>query len=584
MKNWYTQTLTVMALTSTLLALPAVAENTGFSTSTFAGSGQCTLCHDNLNDIAGEDVSIVHDWGATMMANSAKDPFWRAKVASELQRNAALSDVINQKCSRCHAPMANHEALDVQNGSIELLGPSGVLDPAHPLNDAALNGVSCTLCHQISDDISLGTLSGFSGHYHVGGSRELYGPFDNVFAQPMINNVGYTPVFSAHVSESRYCATCHELSTPFVDADGNLLSTAPETEFPEQTPYSEWENSEFADDGNQPQSCQDCHMPRTTAAIANRPPAGSPNAPQPRGSFARHHFAGANSTMLTLLRENAAALDVNTAGLDTGIARARAMLQSAVGIEFESLEIVDNQLEAVVRLSNRSGHKTPTSFPSRRMWLHLRVTDSNDNVVFESGAVNADGSIIGADNDTNRQLVEPHHDLITDASQVQLYEAIMGDSDGNVTFTLLRAAQYLKDNRLTPRGFVKASVPSRVQVYGAAADDPNFDTGHDTVTYRVPVPAGEDLTVNVELNYQTIAHGFIQDLYADAALPEVQVFRSMYEAQPLKHERIAGLQQTLTATRPASQVPLPAAVVMLMFALTTFIGWHRIRNTKDSQF
>ena len=45
------------------------------------------MCHNGLNDQDGLDVSIETDWSSTMMANSTRDPFWRAKVRSELNRN-----------------------------------------------------------------------------------------------------------------------------------------------------------------------------------------------------------------------------------------------------------------------------------------------------------------------------------------------------------------------------------------------------------------------------------------------------------------------------------------------------------------
>ena len=42
-------------------------------------------------------------------------------------------------------------------------------------------------------------------------------------------------------------------------------------------------------------------------------------------------------------------------------------------------------LEVDVDVLNKSGHKLPTGFPSRRVWLHLRVLHGSD-VIFESGA------------------------------------------------------------------------------------------------------------------------------------------------------------------------------------------------------
>ena len=527
-----------------LFLLPhlTLAENTNFTTSHFSGSGNCATCHDGLTDTSGENVSIARDWGASMMANASKDPFWRAKVATELDRNAHLSTVINDTCSKCHAPMANYEITQVQGGEVTLFGADGVLNPNHALYDAAMNGVSCSLCHQISDDGSLGALNGFSGQYSINDSKTIYGQYSDIFGQPMINNTGYTPTYGAHISDSAVCATCHNVKTPYVDSNGEVLTSSPESAFPEQMPYTEWQNSSFDDAGSNPTSCQDCHMPKTTAKVSNRPRwLGT------KEGFAKHHLTGANTVMLTLLRDNAAALGVNAANLDLGINRARDMLQSAATVEIVSASVANGQLEARVRVQNNSGHKAPTSYPSRRMWLHFKVTDSSNNVVFESGEINADGVIVGADNDVNQGKFEPHHSLIESADQVQIYEAVMGDSDGAITYTLLRGAQYLKDNRLTPKGFDKSKVPADVAVHGLAANDPDFNLGSDEVTYSVPVAASGDLNVSVSLNYQTIAHGFLQDLYSASHLEQVRTFQAMYEAQELKHELVASAQTTVVS-------------------------------------
>ena len=533
-----------------VLSHATLAENTNFTTSHFSGSGNCATCHDGLTDTSGEDVSIVSDWGGSMMANAAKDPFWRAKVATELERNSHLAPLIKDKCTKCHAPMANYEITKVQGGEVALFGPDGVLNPNHALYDAAMNGVSCTLCHQITDDASLGTLDGFSGHYNINDTKTIYGQFSDIFGQPMVNNTGYTPVYSAHVSDSAICATCHNVKTPYVDEDGTLLTTTAESEFPEQMPYTEWQNSIFDDAGSNPTSCQDCHMPKTTAKVSNRPMwLGA------KAGFAKHHLVGANTVMLTMLKNNAAQLDVTSNNLDLSITRARDMLRSAASVEIVSASVTNGVLEAVVKVTNNSGHKTPTSYPSRRMWLNFTVVDSSGSTVFESGRINADGSIVAADNDLNQALVEPHYDLITSADEVQIYETIMGDSNGNATYTLLRAAQYLKDNRLTPKGFDKLNVPDDVAVFGQAANDADFNLGSDEITYRLPVTVSGDLDVTVNLNFQTIAHGYLQDLYRDDQLQQVQDFKVMYDAQSLKHEIIASAQTTVVSDVSGSTPP-----------------------------
>ena len=533
-----------------LFSLASYAENTSFKTTHFSGSGNCTSCHDGLTDTAGDDVSIVKDWGASMMANATKDPFWQAKVATELERNPNLSSVINDKCTQCHAPMANYEITRVQNSEVTLFGAGGILDPGHSLHDAAMNAVSCTACHQIEDDATLGTLEGFSGNYKINASKTIYGQYSNITGQPMISNTGYTPAYSAHISDSAMCATCHNLKTPYVDAQGNVLTTSPDTEFPEQMPYTEWQNSIFDDAGSNPQSCQDCHMPKTSSIVSTRP-----NGLGVKNDFAKHSLVGANTTMLTLLKNNATQLDVNSADMDTSISRAREMLQSSVSINIDSASVNNGVFEAEVSLSNNSGHKTPTGYPSRRMWLNFKVTDSNNNIVFESGRMNSDGSIVGADNDSDPAIFEPHYDLITSDDQVQIYEPVMADSDNQVTYTLLRGARYLKDNRLTPQGFNKLSVPSDVAVSGLAFNDDNFNQGSDEITYRFPVAVSGELTVSVSLNYQTIGYGFLQDLYQDSQLLQVQTFKTMFDAQSLKHEQITSAQTTVISDGGSNPSP-----------------------------
>lgn len=498
------------------------AANANFTSDHFSGSQNCAFCHNGLSDSQGNDVSIEQHWSGSMMANATRDPLWRAKVATEIKRNPHLTDVLNDKCTACHAPMANYEAKQ-DGATFNILGAGGLLDPANPYHDEAMEGVSCTLCHQITDDPTLGTLAGSSGHYNISESKVAYGQYTDPAINPMLNNTGYTPTYGAHMGESKVCATCHDLKTPFVDADGNLVSTTPETEFPEQMVYTEWEFSDYSQ-GAGKQSCADCHMSRIdNVKISNRP-----RRLAPRDNFAQHHMVGANTVMMNILKENQAELEVTSTNLDTSIANARAMLQTSAILEVTSASAQGGVLSVDVRVVNVSGHKLPTSYPSRRAHLHFTVRDDQGGVVFESGKLNADGSIVGANGDVDPYTFEPHYDVITSADQVQIYEPIMGNTDGGVTYTLLRGAQYLKDNRLTPAGFDKNSVPNDIAVFGAALTDADFNSGEDTVTYQVPVSNG-NYTVEVEFIYQTMQYGFLLDLFADDDQPEVADFKRMYE-------------------------------------------------------
>lgn len=508
---------------------PASSGNPAFTSEHFSGSNNCTMCHNNLRDENGQDASIETDWSSTMMANSARDPLWKAKVRSELNRNPHLADVINDKCTRCHAPMANFEAR--KKGEPVQILDGGFLSAGNARHNEAMNGVSCTVCHQIKNSPDLGTLSKFSGQYDIDGSKTIYGPYDDLFPNPMIMNTGYTPVYSEHTKSSKLCATCHNLKTPFVDEFGTVLSTTPESEFPEQMPYSEWEHSDFA--SATPRSCQQCHMSRVNGVpISNRP-----MWLQKRDDFALHEFVGGNKLMLDIFNNNKEQLGVLSNNFEETIQKTQEKLNNAATIQTVAQSLGNGALDFTLKINARTGHKLPSAYPSRRVVLHLTVKNAQGQVVFESGKINPNGSIEGVDADVDRTTFEPHYDLITSPDQVQVYEAIMGDSNGDVTYTLLRGAQYLKDNRLLPRGFDKATAPNDIKVVGEALNDPNFIGGSDEISYRISGLNGSTYTVEAELVHQPLAYSFAQDLFVEPDA-EVQDFKMMFNASNQKTSRI----------------------------------------------
>ena len=526
-------------------ALPVAINDANFTSTHFFGSGNCTSCHNDLTDAAANDVSIESDWSTSMMANATRDPFWRAKVASEIQRNPQLKEVLDDKCSRCHAPMANVEA-KFEGSSVELFG-NGFLNPQNPYYNHSADGVSCTACHQIEDNGKLGTLEGYSGKFSIvdlgtSAERTAFGQYTDPAINPMLNNTGFRPTNASHISSSEMCATCHNLKTPFIDSSGTVVSTTPESEFPEQMVYTEWENSSFAA-GITAQSCQDCHMPKTDGVkISTRPQTLAA-----RNNFSRHTMVGANTTMLDILSRNKEALAVTAKGFDTAITQSREMLKSAADIEVISQTLVNEELTVQLRINNRSGHKLPTSYPSRRVYIHFVVRDNTGAIVFESGKTNADGSIVAADADTDLSRYESHYDEITQQDQVQIYEAIIGNTDSNVTYTLLRAASYLKDNRIPPAGFDKNTVVNDIRVTGAAVSDSNFNSGSDLITYKVNIGAASanSISYSAELKYQSLAYGYVKDLFRDNTNPEVAKFEALYNSATIRSETINVINHTL---------------------------------------
>ena len=177
------------------------------------------------------------------------------------------------------------------------------------------------------------------------------------------------------------------------------------------------------------------------------------------------------------------------------------------------VDATPNGLAVDVHVQNLGGHKLPTAYPSRRAWLHFAVRDGNGLVVFESGALNPDGSIAGNDSDEDPLKFEPHYREITSSQQVEIYEPILKDSDGKVTTGLLHAVGYLKDNRLLPHGFDKATADKDIAVTGDAANDPEFTDTGSSVRYVVSIPtATAPLKVEVELWFQPIGFRWAHNL------------------------------------------------------------------------
>jgi hypothetical protein len=469
----------------------------------FQVSSQCVGCHDGLYLPNGVDASIGRSWSSSMMANAARDPYWQAGVRREVLDHPEAAAVIEGECSRCHMPMSHH--LELAAGeSPRVLAHLPLSSTSGPLQGFAADGVSCTVCHQVEDQ-RMGEAESFSGHFVLAvqgrGSRRAYGPFapDAGLARVMESAVGHRQQEAPHIQKSELCATCHTLFTHAVGHEGPPL--------PEQVPYLEWRNSDYAD----AMSCQDCHMP----TLPDPAPVASVLG-RLHEEVSQHLFRGGNFVLPQIFRRHLEELGVTAshAALEATEAHTRAHLkESAAELSISSVAAEADHLLVSVTVANQAGHKLPSAYPSRRAWLHFKATDSNGTVLLESGRLGEDGAIAGNDNDSDGSAYEPHYETISSADQVQVYEDIMGTPDGKVTTGLLKASQYLKDNRLLPDGFDKENAPAEVAVRGKALTDPDFAGGGDTVRYRLPLPAeGGPVTLRVRLLYQPIGYRWALNL------------------------------------------------------------------------
>ena len=490
----------------------------------FVTSHDCMACHNSLTLSTGEDVSIGVSWRATIMANSSRDPYWQASVRREVIDHPLAGGEIQDECSICHMPMARTKAAAAgRKGQVFAHLPVGQID-----NDEArlaADGVSCTVCHQITR-AKLGTRESFTGGYVIDTAtpfdeRPVFGPFtvDAGRMRVMHSSSAFLPTESPHVRQSELCATCHTLYTQARGPKGEVVG-----ELPEQVPFLEWQHSAYKDE----QSCQSCHMPIVKERTRIASVVG-----EEREGMARHTFLGGNFLMLRMLNRFRTELGVEALPQELeASARATAdhVRTAAASLTIDHAEASGGELRVDLSVRNLSGHKLPTAYPSRRAWLHVTIRDRSGRTVFQSGAVTGTGAIDRNDNDDDPLRAEPHYREIRRADQVQIYESIMVDRGGAITSGLLKAVGYLKDNRLLPRGFDKTTAAKDIAVIGDASGDADFGAEGDRVRYIVDARGAEGpFQVEAELLFQPIGFRWAQNLKPYSAA-EPQRFVRYYDS------------------------------------------------------
>jgi hypothetical protein len=232
-------------------------------------SQSCNACHWQSHD----------DWSASSHADA-----WRSESYQEALHRVGDSTA----CTTCHLPLTSqHARLATSYIEGDLTRPTFADNPAW---DPTLmsEGVGCVACH-VRDGVVLGI------HESSGGPHPV--------------------VVSEELTQSTFCASCHQLTWP--EADKPFYDT-----------FGEWEASPYAAAGIR---CQDCHMPPVAAPVTAT------------------HFAGTASHRLEAARERAVSVLVSmkSPSIQRGISHPVSM-----------------------RLQNTgAGHHFPTGSPFKRYLL-----------------------------------------------------------------------------------------------------------------------------------------------------------------------------------------------------------------------
>ena len=241
----------------------------------------------------------------------------------------------------------------------------------------ALDGVTCTVCHQIKPE-NLGTRESFDGGYLIeagtgGSNRPVYGPYQVDLGRQRVMHSStehFMPTESAHVRQAELCATCHTLYTTSLDRAGQTVGR-----LPEQMPYLEWQQSAYVNK----ESCQACHMPVVEAAVPISATMG-----QPRTRVSQHVFVGGNAYMLRLMNKFRGNLGIVALPqeLEASALRTEQFLKTRTAqLAISPVTRSGSRAQLKLNIRNLAGHKFPTAFPSRRAWLHVAIHDAAGRVI-----------------------------------------------------------------------------------------------------------------------------------------------------------------------------------------------------------
>lgn len=482
----------------------------------FTSSRTCEYCHvaqdGVLQSASGASVAPPDLWGSSMMAFSARDPYWLAQFNHELKTYPSAKDAISDKCTRCHAPALN----DIHRRGGEPIEFTQITEGKDPASALGREGVTCTVCHQITDK-NFGKPESFRGEFEIGQERIIWGPHEKPLTGPMKQDVRYTPVASQHILSSEQCATCHTVISNAFDKDGKM--TGPD--FPEQVPYLEWKNSVYF---KNKQSCQFCHAPRTgrddkpfTTVLSIRP-----SSLDTQREVGDHGFLGANAYMLELLAENRswAGIYVDKGEMLDSAKKSQDFLQDSISLEVAT-NPDDNEIK--VTLQNQAGHKFPTAYPTRRVWIELIAKSAKGETVFHSGKFNKHGRIV------HHKKLEPHYAQIDSEKQTQIYESVRKNRKGKETHSLLDSVGWLKDNRILPLGWSASHEDAKWSKPVGTDKDKDFKAGQDSVRYKLPKSAKE---LHIKLWYQSIPPSSI-DNFRKHPTPAGKSFSAMVRKTPL---------------------------------------------------
>jgi len=222
---------------------------------------------------------------------------------------------------------------------------------------------------------------------------------------------------------------------------------------------------------------------------------------------------------------------------------------ATINIDEPKIDKHGNDLVVDVHIQNKTGHRFPSGVTFRRVWVEFLVKNNNGEILWGSGQSNGAGIIFGANGKqlsteflNDPSVYQPHFQEICNEDEVQIYEELVKDAQGQFTSSFVHRVKHVKDNRMLPKGWVPGDVfagnlsesdiksPDGLQDQGqllrqmmrstdpdGIGDDPEYNhkPGGDSIRYRIPLDkiAGAK-TVDVVLNSQAVTPAWLWERFS----------------------------------------------------------------------
>lgn len=325
----------------------------------------CAECHEKE----------YKEWASSIHAITGPDVIYETTITVNELGSEHGGELATEKvrwCDGCHEPLG---ILAGEGTPVPVVGP----------NEALEEGATCIVCHTAVESrplIGNGalTLKFNEMHRYMHPALIMAAPEEHAIAMQAKT---HNPL----MGDSAMCGSCHTEIRP-TRVNGDFPIHLQET-------YDEWRLSDYAEAGIQ---CQDCHMHPDPAEYVDALKRGE----KPE-RVVSHRFVG-NNYLLTA----ADMLGIKLAELRGGWVPGRnvfmtgkewlddlqvqqnlivKLLQAAADIRIESKPVVADAAELDVVITNSgAGHYLPTGpLDQRHMWVQVKATDADGNVVYDNG-------------------------------------------------------------------------------------------------------------------------------------------------------------------------------------------------------